>query len=60
MADLWSMIVPNQSIVEDPLDYYWSEWGSLFTTDMTDSFSTKGDEMPDGRLKLAHTQGVIA
>ena len=60
MGDLWSMIVPNQSAVEKPLDYYWSEWGSLFSSDMTDSFTTKGDEMPEGRLKLAHTQGVIA
>ena len=41
------------------MDPYWSEWGTLFDTDMNQSFRD-GDEMPRNRLKLAHQQGVVA
>jgi len=56
MDELWGMIVPNQSIVESPMDFLWSAWGNeLFSkeNDMKDSFRP-GDEMRDARLKLAH------
>lgn len=56
------MLVPNLNVVEEPIDFYWSEWGTtLFSPehDMADSF-LPGDEMPEGRLKLAHQNGVVA
>ena len=54
MAELWSMIVPDESVVEEPIDFHWTEWGSLFEENMAGSFH-EGDEMPRGRSKLAHT-----
>ena len=56
MSDLWSAI----TLDDTPQPYYWVEWGSLFDENMSHSFGTDGDEMPEGMLKLAHTQGVIA
>ena len=49
MDELWSMCVPDQTIVESPMDLLWSAWGNLLfaeETDMADSFRP-GDEMPD-------------
>jgi len=59
MADLWSMIVPDENVEETPVSFPWSEWGTLFSTDSKDSFKG-GDEMGEGNMKLAHAQGVVA
>ena len=55
LADLWTAITAESG----PADNYWVEWGTLMGTDFSESFR-RGDEMRDGRLKLAHTQGLIA
>ena len=50
LDDLWTAIRQETG----PIDNYWSEWGTLFSTDFEESMRN-GDEMRDGRLKLAHT-----
>ena len=59
MQDLWRMIVPDPHVSEAPIDFHWAEWPTIFTQDMQLSF-TSSDEMPEGRKKFAHTQGVVA
>ena len=55
MDDLWAAC----TLDSEPEPFYWVEWGTLFNQDMRHSFAN-GDEMPEGNLKLAHTQGAVA
>jgi len=58
LTDLWSILVPDSSVAQTPIPYYWSDWQHTFTQESILSFRTS-DEMPEGRRKFAHTQGVV-
>lgn len=59
LTDLWSILVPDSSVAQTPIPYYWSDWQHTFTQESIQSFRQVSDEMPDGRRKFAHTQGVV-
>lgn len=54
--DLWSMCQADQSVVDQP----WAQMPRLFSQDMKQSFEFDSDELPSGRSKINHAQGVVA
>ena len=38
MEELWSMIVPDINVVEEPAEYHWVEFPEYFTKDANGSF----------------------
>ena len=60
MTDLWSMLVPDASVVETPADLMWADSPHVFTQKAAGSFCNSTDEMRSNRKKTTHTQGVVA
>ena len=56
MNDLWGMITENSTMH----DYYWAEFNQIFTNGPTLSYCQDSDEITPGRLKVTHTQGLVA
>ena len=56
LDDLWSMCESNNQVA----DQRWAEIPTLFTQNMNTSFQGGRDEMPRGRFKINHSQGVVA
>lgn len=60
MEELWSMIVPDINVVEEPSEYKWTSFPDYFTNDSNGSFCQFADEQQYKRVKMTHTQGVVA
>ena len=56
LDDLWSMCEANKTVA----DQRWAEIPTLFRQDMGASFGGGRDEMPEGRFKINHAQGVVS
>lgn len=60
MEELWSMIVPDPNVVEEPAPYNYAAFPDYFTNDANGSFCQFADEQQFRRVKMTHTQGVVA
>ena len=56
MAELWKEILVD----DEPMDYLWSEFPSIFTQNADNAFYHRSDYVNKVRPKENHTQGVVA
>ena len=56
MAELWKEILVD----DEPMDYLWSEFPSIFTQNADNAFYHRSDFVNKVRPKENHTQGVVA
>ena len=57
MDDLWEMVMKDTSGPREP---YWSDFSLTFPQDSDKTFYQDSDEIKKNRLKVVHTQGVVA
>ena len=57
MYDLWQMVTEDTSGPREP---YWSEFPLAFVQESKKTFYQDSDELKKNRLKIFHTQGVVA
>lgn len=61
MAALWGELVPDEDKHDtEPIEYLYEKFPEFFTQDAQLSFCHDADEMPNGRFKTVHTQGLVA
>ena len=56
LDDLWKLTIEDDTMI----DYYWKDFAKQFTARGNGSHCNSSDEMRQKRLKVAHTQGVVA
>ena len=57
MLDLWGKVMEDTSGPREP---YWAEMPRIFTQRGNHAFDEDSDEIQRDRLKVVHTQGVVA
>ena len=57
MIDLWDQVTKDTSGPREP---YWKEFSRTFSQDAPHALCQESDEIKRGRLKVFHTQGVVA
>lgn len=60
LDELWNMLVPDETVVQAPMEYYWKEFDNFFTQKASGSFCDQSDELRKNRPKTIHTQGIVA
>lgn len=60
MTDLWSMMEPQEGILQTPAPILWNGIDNLFIENANGSFCIFSDEMEIYREKVTHVQGVVA
>ena len=59
LAEAWASLVNEDEEDTGPEDFHWKQFPKFFTQKAGASFKFKSDEMPNKRLKITHTQGVV-
>ena len=60
MAQLWEMLVPDETVEEEPTPFMWDQYDGFFKFATKGAFCNKSDELRKNRNKTTHTQGIIA
>ena len=60
MAQLWEMLVPDETIEEEPTPFMWKDYDGFFKFATKGVFCNTSDELRRTRDKTTHTQGVVA
>jgi len=55
LAQLWEMLVPDESVVEEPTPFFWKEFDDFFQNKASGPFCNPGDELRRNRTKTSHT-----
>lgn len=54
------MLVPDETVVEEPTPFFWSKFDEFFQNKASGPFCNVGDELNKNRTKTSHTQGIVA
>ena len=60
LAKLWEMLVPDETVIEEPSPFFWTGFGDFFKNRAAGPFCNKSDELRKKRNKTTHTQGIVA
>ena len=55
LAQLWEMLVPDETVVEEPTPFFWSKFDDFFQNKASGPFCNPGDELRKHRTKTSHT-----
>ena len=60
LAELWEMLVPDETVEEEPTPFMWSDYDGFFKFATKGPFCNTSDELRRTRDKTTHTQGIVA